>query len=155
MIEVDGKKIKLQLWDTAGQESFRSITSSYYRGAHCALLTYDITRRNTFDYLEGWLMELRQHSDANIVIILIGNKYDLAHMRAVPTVEGQAFAEEHGLLFLETSAKTAWNVEKAFLLSAQIIYNNVKKGVQKVDSMEDRVSLTDIGGPEPRSSCAC
>ena len=74
MITIDGKQIKLQIWDTAGQESFRSITRSYYRGAAGALLVYDITRRETFNHLTTWLDDARQHSSSNMVIMLIGNK---------------------------------------------------------------------------------
>merc|ERR1711998_623782 len=115
MITIDGKQIKLQIWDTAGQESFRSITRSYYRGAAGALLVYDITRRDTFNHLTTWLDDARQHSSSNMVIMLIGNKSDLTHRRAVSTEEGEAFAEKNGLTFLETSAKTAENVEAAFI----------------------------------------
>lgn len=74
MITIDGKQIKLQIWDTAGQEAFRSITRSYYRGAAGALLVYDITRRETFNHLTTWLDDARQHSNSNMVIMLIGNK---------------------------------------------------------------------------------
>ena len=74
MITIDGKQIKLQIWDTAGQEAFRSITRSYYRGAAGALLVYDITRRETFNHLTTWLEDARQHSNSNMVIMLIGNK---------------------------------------------------------------------------------
>ncbi|PKI71464.1 hypothetical protein CRG98_008137 [Punica granatum] len=82
MITIDSKPIKLQIWDTAGQESFRSITRSYYRGAAGALLVYDITRRETFNHLASWLEDARQHANANMTIMLIGNKCDLAHRRA-------------------------------------------------------------------------
>ena len=74
MINIEGKQIKLQIWDTAGQEAFRSITRSYYRGAAGALLVYDITRRDTFNHLTTWLEDARQHSNSNMVIMLIGNK---------------------------------------------------------------------------------
>jgi Ras-related protein Rab-2A len=111
MITIDNKQIKLQIWDTAGQESFRSITRSYYRGAAGALLVYDITRRETFNHLTSWLDDARQHSNSNMTIMLIGNKSDLEHRRAVSSEEGQQFAQEHGLVFLDTSAKTAANVE--------------------------------------------
>src|SRR6476620_8084798 len=103
MVTVQGKQIKLQIWDTAGQESFRSITRSYYRGAAGALLVYDVTRRDTFQHLGRWLEEAKQHAQENMVILLIGNKNDLSHKRAVSTEEGQAFADANQLLFLETS----------------------------------------------------
>ena len=77
MVNIDNKQIKLQIWDTAGQESFRSITRSYYRGAAGALLVYDITRRETFDHLASWLEDARQHANPNMTIMLIGNKSDL------------------------------------------------------------------------------
>lgn len=120
--------VKLQIWDTAGQESFRSITRSYYRGAAGALLVYDITRRETFQHLGRWLEEAKQHAHENMVILLIGNKNDLEHRRTVTTAEGLAFAEQHGLLFLETSAKTAFNVESAFLKTAESIHEKILSG---------------------------
>jgi Ras-related protein Rab-2A len=121
-------QIKLQIWDTAGQESFRSITRSYYRGAAGALLVYDITRRDTFQHLSRWLEEAKQHAQPNMVILLIGNKNDLEDRRAVSTEEGQAFADANGLLFLETSAKTAYNVEESFLRTATEIHGKIVSG---------------------------
>ena len=129
MVNIDQKQIKLQIWDTAGQESFRSITRSYYRGAAGALLVYDITRRDTFKHLSVWLEEARQHSQSNMVIMLIGNKNDLEHRRAVSYEEGKAFADANGLIFMETSAKTAFNVEQAFINTAEKIHENILSGV--------------------------
>ncbi|KAF4659614.1 Ras- protein Rab-2A [Perkinsus chesapeaki] len=128
LVNVDGKQIKLQIWDTAGQESFRSITRSYYRGATGALLVYDISRRDTFNHLTRWLEEARQNSNPNMVIMLIGNKCDLER-REVSYEEGARFAKENNLIFLETSAKTAQNVEEAFLQTARKIYENILAGV--------------------------
>ncbi|MED6233216.1 Ras- protein Rab-11A [Ataeniobius toweri] len=113
-IQVDGKTVKAQIWDTAGQERYRAITSAYYRGAVGALLVYDIAKHLTYENVERWLKELRDHADSNIVIMLVGNKSDLRHLRAVPTDEARAFAEKNGLSFLETSALDSTNVETAF-----------------------------------------
>eukprot|EP00033_Pygsuia_biforma_P000405 GCRY01000485.1.p1 GENE.GCRY01000485.1~~GCRY01000485.1.p1 ORF type:complete len:213 (-),score=24.41 GCRY01000485.1:69-707(-) len=134
MINLDKQQIKLQIWDTAGQESFRSITRSYYRGAAGALLVYDITRRETFDHLTSWLEDARAHSSSNMTIMLIGNKSDLEHKRVVTREEGEAFAEEHGLMFVETSAKLATNVEEAFENSARAILEKVNAGVFDVST---------------------
>uniref|UniRef100_A0A4W5L3N5 RAB2A, member RAS oncogene family n=1 Tax=Hucho hucho TaxID=62062 RepID=A0A4W5L3N5_9TELE len=141
MITIDGKQIKLQIWDTAGQESFRSITRSYYRGAAGALLVYDITRRDTFNHLTTWLEDARQHSNSNMVIMLIGNKSDLESRREVKKEEGEAFAREHGLIFMETSAKTASNVEEAFINTAKEIYEKIQEGVFDINNERSRVSL--------------
>ncbi|XP_031380879.1 ras-related protein RABB1b [Punica granatum] len=129
MVTIDGRPIKLQIWDTAGQESFRSITRSYYRGAAGALLVYDITRRETFNHLASWLEDARQHANPNMTIMLVGNKCDLAHRRAVSKEEGEQFAKENGLLFLEASARTAQNVEEAFVKTAAKILQNIQEGV--------------------------
>jgi Ras-related protein Rab-2A len=128
MISLADTQVKLQIWDTAGQESFRSITRSYYRGAAGAMLVYDITRRDTFQHLGRWLEEAKQHAQPSMVILLIGNKNDLEHRRAVSTEEGRTFAEQNGLLFMETSAKTAFNVEKAFLKTAEEIHAKIQTG---------------------------
>jgi len=134
MINIDNRQIKLQIWDTAGQESFRSITRSYYRGAAGALLVYDITRRETFNHLARWLDEARANSNQNMAIMLIGNKSDNDARRAVSTKEGEQFAEEHGLSFLETSAKTAANVEQAFIKTAEKIYENILSGAADINN---------------------
>uniref|UniRef100_A0A8C9FP46 Ras-related protein Rab-25 n=1 Tax=Pavo cristatus TaxID=9049 RepID=A0A8C9FP46_PAVCR len=120
-IQVDNKTVKAQIWDTAGQERYRAITSAYYRGAVGALLVYDIAKYLTYENAERWLTELQDHADANIVIMLVGNKSDLRHLRAVPTDEARSFAERNGLSFLETSALDSTNVEMAFhnILSAR------------------------------------
>ena len=108
------KVIKVQVWDTAGQERYRAITSAYYRGAVGALLVFDITKYATFKNIEKWLSELRDHAEPHIVAMLVGNKSDLVAHRAVSQQEVDAFARNHGLSYIETSALDASNVEEAF-----------------------------------------
>ncbi|XP_008428934.1 RAB11a, member RAS oncogene family, like [Poecilia reticulata] len=126
-IQVEGKTIKAQIWDTAGQERYRAITSAYYRGAVGALLVYDIAKHLTYENAERWLKELQDHADSNIVIMLVGNKSDLRHLRAVPTDEAKGFAEKNGLSFLETSALDSSNVELAFQTILTAIYHIVSQ----------------------------
>lgn len=126
-IQIDGKTVKAQIWDTAGQERYRAITSAYYRGAVGALLVYDITKRQTFDNVQRWLRELRDHADSNIVIMMAGNKCDLKHLRAVSEEDGQGLAEREELSFLETSALEATNIEKAFQTILTEIYHIISK----------------------------
>lgn len=129
-IQVDGKVIKAQVWDTAGQERYRAITSAYYRGAVGALLVYDIAKHVTYENVERWLKELRDHADQNIVIMLVGNKSDLRHLRAVPVEEARAFAEKNNLSFIEASALDSTNVETAFQQILTEIYRIVSQARQ-------------------------
>ena len=140
-VQIHNKNIKLQIWDTAGQESFKSITRSYYRGAAGALLVYDITRRDTFNHLTRWLEEVRQNGNPDMTIMLIGNKCDLDARRQVSFEEGERFAKENGLIFTETSAKTAFNVEEAFLQTSQMIYENIDKGMYDLSSEKSGIRV--------------
>ena len=126
-IQLNGKTIKIQIWDTAGQEAFQAITRTYYKGAIGALLVYDITRKDTFIHARKWLDEVKNNSSKTITVILIGNKKDLEEKRQVTYEEGEAFAKENDLMFLETSAKTSYNVVEAFNLSASSILNGIDK----------------------------
>ncbi|KAJ8479748.1 hypothetical protein OPV22_023475 [Ensete ventricosum] len=126
-IRVDEKLVKAQIWDTAGQERYRAITSAYYRGAAGALVVYDVTRHITFENVERWLKELRNHTDGNIVIMLLGNKADLRHIRAVSVEDAQAFAQQEKAFFMETSALESMNVENAFTEVLTQIYHVVSK----------------------------
>ena len=99
-------------WDTAGQERFRTITSSYYRGAHGIIIVYDITDRESFDNVKQWLNEIDRYATENVNKLLVGNKCDLESKRQVDFDEAKAFADERGIPFLETSAKNSTNVEK-------------------------------------------
>jgi Ras-related protein Rab-2A len=140
LIQIEDKSVKLQIWDTAGQESFRSITRSYYRGATGALLVYDISRRETFNHLSRWLDEARQNANPHMVIMLIGNKADL-DTREVSFEEGARFADENGLIFLETSAKTALNVEEAFLQTTKKIYSGIQAGVYDLSNEKHGIKV--------------
>jgi len=149
MITVNNKRIKLQIWDTAGQESFRSIIRAYYRGACGALLVYDITRRVTFNNLSRWLDDIKEDGGENITIMLIGNKADLKNRREVTYEEGQRFAEKYGLTFIETSAKTSNNVEKAFINTAIDIYKKIES---KEINIEDDSCGIKLGISEMRQT---
>lgn len=111
---IKNKNVKAQIWDTAGQERYRAITKAYYRGAVGALIVYDITDRETFDSLKRWLSEVQANSDPSIKLMLVGNKCDLVEKRKVHIDEGKAFAEQHGLSFVEASAFNGDAVEDAF-----------------------------------------
>ncbi|KAG5271706.1 hypothetical protein AALO_G00183080 [Alosa alosa] len=128
-VQLNGLTIKAQIWDTAGLERYRAITSAYYRGAVGALLVYDISKHLTYESAVRWLKELYDHADPHIVVMLVGNKSDLASVRSVPTEDAKGFAEKNGLLFMETSALESTNVEVAF--------NNVLTEIhKKVSSRE-------------------
>lgn len=125
-IDSDDKVCKLQIWDTAGQERFKTITSSYYKGAHGIIVTYDITDRDSFNAVHNWMQEAEKYSpNDNITRILVGNKSDLENKRAVSADEGQEMANHYGVRFLETSAKECKNVDQAFQLMTREIKSNV------------------------------
>ena len=117
-VELDGKVVKLQIWDTAGQERFRTITSSYYRGAHGIIVVYDVTDQESFDNVKQWLSEIDRYASESVNKLLVGNKADLESQKVVDTATAKAFADEAGIPFLETSAKSATNVEQAFMAMA-------------------------------------
>ena len=132
LITLDNSKvIKLQIWDTAGQESFRSITRSYYRGAAGALLVFDITKRKTFTELNTWLEEVKAAAPSNMVMLIVGNKYDLDNYREVSYSEASKFAKSVGLEYIETSAKNYHNVEKLFEKLSKKIYIKYEESPNK------------------------
>lgn len=117
---------------------YRAITSAYYRGAVGALLVYDVTRHATFENVDRWLKELRNHTESNIVVMLVGNKSDLRHLVAVSTEDGKSYAEKESLYFMETSALEATNVENAFAEVLTQIYHIVsKKAVEGAENGTD------------------
>ncbi|KAG0048686.1 GTP-binding protein [Gryganskiella cystojenkinii] len=120
-IELDGKRIKLQIWDTAGQERFRTITTAYYRGAMGILLVYDVTDERSFSNIRNWFSNIEQHASEGVNKILIGNKCDMPDKKVITKDQGQALADEFGIKFLETSAKSNICVEEAFFSLARDI----------------------------------
>jgi len=117
-IDLDTKTIKLQIWDTAGQERFRTITSSYYRGAHGIIVVYDTTDLESFNNVKQWLHEIDRYASESVNKLLVGNKADLTQKRAVSYDQAKEFADSLGIEFIETSAKNATNVESAFMMMA-------------------------------------
>lgn len=113
-INVDNKPVQLQVWDTAGQERFRTITSSFYRGAHGIIVVYDITDQGTFNNVKLWMQEIQRYAAATVVKMLVGNKIDLAERRVIGTSTAKEYADGLSIPFLETSAKTGHEVENAF-----------------------------------------
>jgi len=113
-MDIDGKPLKLQIWDTAGQERFRTITSSYYRGAHGVVMVYDITNPITFTNISRWLEEVNKYAREDVIKLLVGNKADQENDRQVTKEESRSFANQNDLIWTETSAKSGVNVENAF-----------------------------------------
>ena len=157
-VPVDNKTIKAQIWDTAGQERFRAITNAYYRGAVGALLVYDIAKHLTYENVERWLKELKDHADANIVVMLVGNKCDLRHLRAVPTEEAKLFAEKNELFFIETSALDSTNVEESFQSIVRQIFNrvHVQQQSDSPDALDKAIEIDKlVDGPDRKLTNCC
>lgn len=119
--------IKLQIWDTAGQESFKAVTRAYYRGTIGCLIAYDISDRKTFESITHWISEVKQYCDPNIVTVIVGNKNDI-NKRDVSYQEGAELAHQHNMLFFETSAKTGENVSDCFMTASRMICDKIKSG---------------------------
>jgi Ras-related protein Rab-2A len=143
---------KLQIWDTAGQETFRSLIRSYYRGTLGCLLVYDITRRESFESMESWLTELKNYVP-NVSVVLVGNKIDLDAQREVETEEGIEFAQKHGLAFFETSAKTAQNIDQCFNYLIDQINKKIELGEINVTRGASGVRVANI--TEKSQGCMC
>ena len=126
---VEGHQIKAQIWDTAGQERYKAITSAYYKGAKGAFIVYDITRKNTFETVNKWVSDITAAADKKITLILIGNKNDLEDQRQVTKEMGEEKAKELGLAFMETSACSGENLDKAFQMMINEIYKKYQEDV--------------------------
>jgi len=136
-IELDGKTIKLQIWDTAGQERFRTITSSYYRGAHGIIVVYDVTDQESFHNVKQWLQEIDRYACENVNKLLVGNKCDLTTKKVVDYTTAKEYADQLEIPFLETSAKNATNVEQAFMTMAAEIKNRMGPGSMPQDGKQN------------------
>ncbi|UXI17602.1 hypothetical protein NH340_JMT03545 [Sarcoptes scabiei] len=155
-IELDGKTIKLQIWDTAGQERFRTITSSYYRGAHGIIVVYDVTDMDTFHNVKHWLQEIERYACDNVKKFLIGNKADVTGKKVVDFATAKEFADNLGIPFIETSAKNATNVEQAFLMMASEIKASVGPSDKEVrESVGQTINPGKTTAVNQKSSSCC
>lgn len=155
-IELEGKTVKLQIWDTAGQERFRTITSSYYRGAHGIIVVYDVTDGDTYSNVKQWLQEIDRYACEGVNKLLVGNKSDLTNKKVIDYTVAKEFAEGLQIPFLETSAKNATNVEQAFLTMAKQIKDRM--GTNNVSATQGNKTTVKVGGgtsvaPQPSGGC--
>ena len=135
-VDLDGRRVKLQIWDTAGQEQFRTITRSYFRGAQGIVLVYDITDRRTFNSVRSWMAQITDHADQQVNKVFVGNKSDNQSARQVSTQEGQALAAEYDVRFIEASAKADVNVTEAFQAIAQQVIDRIPRGASRPASRQ-------------------
>jgi len=140
-IDVQGKRLKLTLWDTAGQERFRTLTSSFYRNSHACCLLYDVCNSESFENLKMWMKELEMYSTyPDMVKLLIGNKIDKKGMRQIARKQGDQFAKENGMMFIECSAKTSEGIDSAF--------EEVAKKIMVTKSLVATGGVSTSGGSE-------
>lgn len=156
-VQIDNALIKAQIWDTAGQERYRAITSAYYKGAHGALIVYDITRKDSFDSVEKWLSDLKNNGEEKMVIMAIGNKCDMVNERVISTQDGEAKAQRNNIAFLETSALNATNVAKAFDELIQKLYVAFKKDFEDNDDddLGENGNTIEIGTGNSKKKQCC
>jgi Ras-related protein Rab-2A len=152
LVQIEGQEVKIQIWDTAGQEIFRSITRSYYRDSHCAIIVYDITDANSFDKVEEWIRDVRNLAPSDCVLVLFGNKLDLDAQRVITRDQGQDLAQRNGLLFFETSAATGANVAQAFNECVTAVYFRAR--TSGLDSTRGRIAIKPKPKQEDRT-CPC
>ena len=148
-ISIKDRNIRIQIWDTAGQEAFRSITRSYYKNSTCAFIVYDITSRKTFDNINIWLNECKDMCYKDVLICLVGNKCDLEGRRAVSYEEGEKFAADNNLLFFETSAKSGINIHECFNESATVLVDKIENGQLKLDMGSNGIQIGNFPDGNP------
>jgi small GTP-binding protein len=133
-ISINDKIYRIQIWDTAGQENFRSITRAYYKNSVCALVVYDITNRDSFNNISNWVEDCKNQSPKTIFMVLVGNKSDLNDKRVISVDEGRELAEKYNMIFFETSAKTGDNVDLIFFKSAEEIAKKIEQGYYDLEN---------------------
>jgi len=152
---LNDRNVKLQLWDTAGQERYRTIVASFYRGANGILLTFDVTEPNSFLKVRHWLGEIKKNAPEGTCVALVGNKCDLEDKRLITFKEASEFAEQNGLKYMETSAKTSDHVEEAFLMLAKDCLDVlVTKNTQEAKKEKDSVRVG-VEKPSKQSGWCC
>ncbi|KAI3630890.1 hypothetical protein MIR68_003798 [Amoeboaphelidium protococcarum] len=155
-VMLDDVTVKFEIWDTAGQERYHSLAPMYYRGAQAAVVVYDLTNADTFTRAKSWIKELQRQANPNIVIALVANKVDLGSKRVVSTEEAQAYAEENGLLFMETSAKSGTNVNEVFVaIAKKLPKDSPRGGAGGQNERGSRVNLNQEGAQDGRSGGCC
>ena len=133
-LDINNKRFRLQIWDTAGQENYRSITRAYYKNSACSILVYDISNRESFEHIVNWIEDCIAQSPKTVFMVLVGNKSDLNDKRKVSFEEGKQMAETHKMMFFETSAKTGENVDRIFEESASEICKKIDENYYDLDS---------------------
>ena len=159
-IEINGKTVKLQLWDTAGQEKYKSMVASYYRGANVAFVIFDLTNRESFDSLPLWIENYYKNGPEQKNIILIGNKKDLVDLRQIKQEEAEAFSETNNMIYFETSAKEGYNIEYVFTYAAEKLLEyfstqnetNVKRQMNPTNDLQSQ-NFKEIRIEEHKRSC--
>ena len=140
-IEVNNNIYRIQIWDTAGQENFRSIARAYYKNSVCACIVYDITNRSSFQSIQSWIDDCSKQTSKTVLLLLIGNKSDLKDMREVQYEEGEKFAKLHNMIFLETSAKTGENISSIFEESVKQIDQNIIENKYDLDNEQNGIRV--------------
>ncbi|CDS09371.1 GTP-binding protein ypt1 [Lichtheimia hyalospora FSU 10163] len=153
-IELEGKTVKLQIWDTAGQERFRTITSSYYRGAHGIIVVYDVTDQDSFNNVKQWMQEIERYAAEGVSKLLVGNKSDMVDKKVVETDQAKELADSLSIPFLETSAKDSSNVEQAFLTMAKQIKDKVGSTMQQ-QQPKSTVTVGQGAAVQPKQGGGC
>lgn len=151
-LNINDKNVKLQIWDTAGQERFRTITTSYYRGAHIILLCYDITDRNSFNNLVLWLNEIKKYGSESVIIILCGTKLDMEEKRTVLVEEAQNFADTNNIKYIEISSKNDINIFTMF--NTVILDKILKNDILTIKNDQIKCKLNNYQDDKlPKSCC--